>query len=84
MLVHQSGCGRQGIFHGPGDGSSVANGPLEAAGGRILPDGAKRRESFAPFLKKATMDFRILRFAVGIVFAALSFFSCRCRNERGR
>ena len=32
VLVHQPGRSRQRIFHGPGDGSSIANRTLEAAG----------------------------------------------------
>src|SRR5260370_39873354 len=74
MLVHQSGSGRQGIFHGPGYGSSVALRPIEA-GGRISPDtGRSGSSGFAPCAKNATMDFRSLRFAVGMV-AALCFSS---------
>src|SRR5277367_77839 len=76
MLVHQSGCGRQRIFHGPGDGSSVALGPIEAAGRPNPPRrGEAVRVASPPCLKKATMDFRSLRSAEGIVVAALFFIS---------
>ena len=85
VLVHQPGRSRQAIFHGPGDGSSVALGPLEAAGRPNPQDGAKRRESLRPVLEKGDDGFQELEICSGNRVAALSFISAAAAlNERGR
>jgi len=72
MLVHQSGCGRQTIFHG----SSDEAGSLSGHKGSAFESRERRKAARAAsprVAKHAPMRFRILKFAVAIG-AATCFF----------